>query len=112
MAGGAWLAPPGSAQYRRLCSAGPSGRSGVPKVLADTTSATPDPSAGVVMASPKVAIVTGGLGGHGLLAQVEGGGRDALGSVCAHGGPMRQRTWALFSAFAGFADIFAAVLST
>ena len=84
MAGGAWLAPPGSAQYRRLRSAGPSGRSGVHKVLAGTTSATPDTSTRVIMALPKVAIVaivTGGLEGHDPLPQVEGGGQDALSSV-------------------------------
>ena len=81
MAGGAWLAPPGSAQYRRLCSAGPSGRSGVHKVLAGTTRATPHTSTRVIMALPKVAIVTGGLEGHDPLPQAEGGGQDALNSV-------------------------------
>ena len=81
MAGGAWLAPPGSAQYRRLCSAGPSGRSGVHEVLASTTSATPDTSTRVIMALPKVSIVTGGLELHDPLPQVEGGGQDALNSV-------------------------------
>ena len=92
MAGGAWLAPPGSAQYRRLCSAGPSGRSGVHEVLAGTTSATPDTSTRVIMASSKASIVTGRLEGHGALAQVEGGGLDALGSVLAHRGAKWQRT--------------------
>ena len=81
MAGGAWLAPPGSAQYRRLCSEGPSGRSGVHEVLAGTTSATPDTSTRVIMALPKVAIVTGGLEVHDPLPRVEGGGQDALNSV-------------------------------
>ena len=37
----------------------------------------------VILASPKVVIVTGGLEGHDPLPQVEGGGQDALGSVCA-----------------------------
>ena len=75
--------PPRWAETSRLCSAGPSGRSGVQKVLAGTTSAAPDPSPRVILASPKVVIVTGGLEGHDPLPQVEGGGQDALGSVCA-----------------------------
>ena len=81
MAGGAGLAPPGSAQYRRLCSAGPSSRSGVHKVLAGTTRATPHTSTRVIMALPKVAIVTGGLEVHDPLTQVEGGAQDALSLV-------------------------------
>ena len=44
-------------------------------------SATPDTSTRVIMALPKVAIVTGGLEGHDPLPQVEGGGQDALSSV-------------------------------
>ena len=57
------------------------GRSAVHKVLADTTSATPDRSTGVIMALPKASIVTGGLEGHDPLPRVEGGGQDALNSV-------------------------------
>jgi hypothetical protein len=44
------------------------------------------------MASSKASIVTGRLEGHGALAQVEGGGLDALGSVLAHRGAKWQRT--------------------
>ena len=44
-------------------------------------SATPDTSTRVIMALPKVAIVTGGLEGHDPLPQAEGGGQDALSSV-------------------------------
>ena len=44
------------------------------------------------MALPKASIVTGRLEGHGALAQVEGGGLDALGSVLAHRGAKWQRT--------------------
>ena len=98
MAGGAWLAPPGSAQYRRLCSAGPSGRSGVHKVLAGTTRATPDRSTGVLMALPKATIVTGGPEGHGTPVEVEGGGLGALGLVGVQRAAARQRTVALSSA--------------
>ena len=98
MAGGAWLAPPGSAQYRRLRSAGPSGRSGVHKVLAGTTGATPDTSTRVIMALPKATIVTGGLEGHGPRVEVGGGGLGALGLVGVQRAAARQRTVALSSA--------------
>ena len=98
MAGGAWLAPPGSAQYRRLCSAGPSGRSGVHKVLAGTTRATPHTSTRVIMALPKATIVTGGPEGHGTSVEVEGGGLGALGLVGVQRAAARQRTVALSSA--------------
>ena len=54
------------------------------KVLADTTSATPDRSTGVIMALPKATIVTGRLEGLGPRVQVEGGGLGALGLVCVH----------------------------
>ena len=43
--------------------------------------ATPDTSTRVIMALPKVAIVTGGLEVHDPLPKVEGGGQDALNSV-------------------------------
>ena len=97
MAGGAWLAPPGSAGYSGLCSAGPSGRSGVHKVLAATTSATPDTSIRVIMALPKATIVTGGPEGHGPAVGVEGGGLGALGLVGVQRAAARQRTVALSS---------------
>ena len=112
MAGGAWLAPPGSAQYRRLRSAGPSGRSGVHKVLAGTTSATPDTSTRVIMALPKATIVTGGLEGHGprvrVRVEVGGGGLGALGLVGVQRAAARQRTVALSSASGPFAAGLAA----
>ena len=108
MAGGAWLAPPGSAQYRRLCSEGPSGRSGVHEVLAGTTRATPDTSTRVMMALPKASIVTGRLEGHGPSVEVESGGLGALGSVCVHRAAAQQRTVALASASGPFAVGFAA----
>jgi len=79
VADGACLPPPGSAGYSGLCSAGPSGRSGVHKVLAGTTGATPDTSTRVIMALPKATIVTGGLEGHGPCVEVGGGGLGALG---------------------------------
>ena len=50
------------------------------------------------MASPQAAIVTGGLKGHVLLVQVEGGGQGALGLVCAHRAAAQQRIGALSSA--------------
>ena len=53
---------------------------------------TPDTSTRFILASPKVVIVTGGLKGHDPLAQNEGGGLDALGSVLAHRGAKWQRT--------------------
>ena len=68
------------------------------KVLAGTTSATPDPSTGVIMASPKAAIVTGGPEGHTPPVEVEGGGPGALGLVCVHRVAARQRIGAIFSA--------------
>ena len=108
MAGGAWLAPPGSAQYRRLCSAGPSGRSGVHKVLAGTTRATPDTSTRVIMALPKATIVTGGPDGHVTPVEVEGGGLGALGLVCVHRAAARQRIVALSSVSRPFAAGLAA----
>ena len=74
------------------------GRSAVHKVLADTTSATPDRSTGVIMALPKATIVTGGLEGHGPRVEVGGGGLGALGLVGVQRAAARQRTVALSSA--------------
>ena len=69
---------------------------------------TPDPSTGVIMASPKAAIVTGGPEGHGPPVEVEGGGLGALGLVCVHRAAARQRTVALSSASGPFAAGLAA----
>ena len=49
------------------------------------------------MALPKVAIVTGGLEGHGSRVEVEGGGLGALGLVGVQRAAARQRTVALSS---------------
>ena len=46
--------PSRSAQYSRLCSAGPSGRSAMEKVLAGTTRATPDTSLGSFWLRPRL----------------------------------------------------------
>ena len=65
-------------------------------------------STGVLMASPKATIVTGGPEGHGPPVEVEGGGLGALGLVCVHRAAARQRTVALSSASGPFAAGLAA----
>ena len=65
-------------------------------------------STGVLMASPKATIVTGGPEGHGPPVEVEGGGPGALGLVCVHRAAARQRTVALSSASGPFAAGLAA----
>ena len=111
--GDAWLVEPDHYYQGRLSTARCSRRAiraaqGCKKLLAGTTSATPDPSTGVIMASPKAAIVTGGPEGHTPPVEVEGGGPGALGLVCVHRVAARQRIGALFSASGGFAAVLAA----
>ena len=71
----------GSAHFRELNKGRSQQRTRDKKDTCVVQRETPDTSTRVIMALPKVAIVTGSLKRHDPLPQVEGGGQDALSSV-------------------------------